>query len=132
MQRLAKRLEDNPWRVAITHGDYHPNNLIWDGQVLTGIDIGGSASLPIYKDMARSLVHLARRNVLGGDSQSFGVSKTLLNAYSDSFELTQTELDVAVPFYIGFECLIKVEQPDAPKWRIKAAERMYDGFLEEF
>ena len=131
MRSLASRLNDQKWRVAITHGDYHPNNLLWDGETLTGIDIGGSAYLPIYKDMARTAVHLSRREILNGYASEMGVNANLLAAFDDSFELTEFERQVALPFFIGFECLIKVEQPNAPNWRIEATERFYDKFLAD-
>ena len=132
LRHLSADLETDKWRVAISHGDYHPNNLIWDGQVLTGIDIGGSAFLPIYKDMARSLVHLARRNIFEHEAMRFGVNDALIRAYSGRFQLSEVEMTRALPFFIGFECLIKVELPKAPAWRISAAEKLYDGFLAEF
>ena len=61
MQRIGGLFQGTDWRVAICHGDYHPNNLISNGARLTAVDTGGSAQLPVYKDMARFLVHLARR-----------------------------------------------------------------------
>ncbi|MDG2341245.1 MAG: phosphotransferase, partial [Paracoccaceae bacterium] len=132
MAVLATQFDPQNWRVAISHGDYHPNNLLWDGNVLTGIDIGGSAYLPIYKDIARSLVHLARRDIKLGAASKLGTDKTLIDAFTDAFKLNETEIQSYLPFFIGFECLIKVETLDAPVWRQKAAERMYDGFLAEF
>ena len=131
MQSLAASLKGRTWRVAITHGDYHPNNLVWDGTHLTGIDIGGSSSLPIYKDMARCLVHLARRDSALSDEALFGVDQSLIRAFSEKFELCEWERQTALPFFIGFECLIKVEQPNAPPWRLKAAGALYDGFVED-
>ena len=132
MKSLATSLEGETWQVAITHGDYHPNNLIVDGKILTGIDIGGSSYLPIYKDMARSMVHLARRNIFAHEGSIHGVSAELSKAYCDRFDLSQFEQNIVLPFFIGFECLIKVEQPNAPAWRIAVAETLYDGFLASF
>lgn len=130
MQGFAENLRGQPWSVAITHGDFHPNNLLWDGNILTGIDTGGSAYLPIYKDIARSLVHLARRDVFCGQEKKFGVDSSGLAAFANSFSLTETEMKYALPFFIGFECLIRVEQPDAPDWRLRASHALYDGYLE--
>lgn len=131
MRGLASEMAGFDWRVAITHGDFHPNNLFWDGKTLTGIDIGGSAELPIYKDMARSLVHLARREVSCSDQAAFGVDAAGIQAFKDAFDLSVFETRIALPFFLGFECLIKTERPDAPKWRIKAANALYDGYLAE-
>ena len=61
MGKLGRRLADLTWRTAVTHGDFHLNNLILSGDSLVGIDIGGPGRLPIYKDMARALTHTARR-----------------------------------------------------------------------
>lgn len=129
MQDLAAGLRATPWQVAITHGDFHPNNLFWDGTTLTGIDTGGSAFLPVYKDMARSLVHLARRNVFAAAARQFGVDAAGIAAYTRAFALTQAEVTHALRFFLGFECLIKTERPDMPDWRLAAAHRLYDGLL---
>lgn len=129
MQNLAIRIKGQPWRIAISHGDFHPNNLLWDGVNLTGIDIGGSSYLPIYKDMARCLVHLARRDILLSDEHIFGVDQSLIRTFSKQFALSEFEQDTLLPYFIGFECLIKVEQPNAPSWRLRAAETLYDRFL---
>ncbi len=131
MDSLATEIKGMDWRVAITHGDYHPNNLLWDGKTLTGIDIGGSAYLPIYKDMARCLVHLARRNIGFDEGATFGVDQSLTKAFTASFELQTDEVRRLLPFFLGFECLIKIERPDAPAWRITAAERLYDNYLKD-
>ncbi|MDZ7709771.1 MAG: phosphotransferase [Roseovarius sp.] len=36
LQRIAGRIEGADWRVAICHGDFHPNNLLVSGKRLTG------------------------------------------------------------------------------------------------
>ena len=131
MKALAAEIRGKSWRVAITHGDYHPNNLLWDGKTLTGIDIGGSAYLPIYKDMARCLIHLARRNIGFNDSATFGVDQSLTEAFTASFKLQTDEVRWFLPFFLGFECLIKIERSDAPAWRVKVAEKLYDNFLKD-
>lgn len=129
MQQLSDQIDDKNWRVAISHGDYHPNNLLLQGETLYGIDLGGSSYLPIYKDMARCLVHLARRNIVF-DAVQGGVDQTLIKAFSDIFDLSAYERDVLLPFFLCFECLIKVETEHTPKWRIKAAEALYMGLLD--
>lgn len=129
MRELSGQIRGQDWRVAISHGDYHPNNLLWDGQALTGIDIGGSAMLPIYKDMVRCLVHLARRNIGQGVAE-FGVDQALTRAFCDVFELTPQERQVMLPFFLCFECLAKVETRQTPKWRIDAAQTLYEGLIK--
>ncbi|MDG1736633.1 MAG: phosphotransferase [Paracoccaceae bacterium] len=129
MQSIAAKIRGSHWRVAITHGDYHANNLLSSDDTVTGIDIGGSAYLPIYKDMARCLVHLARRDAGLESGLVFGVDKSLTQAFLTIFSLQTEEQRLFLRFFIGFECLIKVERTDAPKWRLKATEALYDGFL---
>jgi len=64
LRAIAGALAGCDWRVAICHGDFHPNNLILSKNRLTGIDTGGSARLPVCKDIARFLVHMGRRGMI--------------------------------------------------------------------
>ena len=129
MRDLAENIAGREWRVAISHGDYHPNNLLWDGAVMTGIDVGGSSYMPIYKDIARCLIHLGRRRVYSSPTQKGGLDAPLMDSFSQAFDLSNQERRVFLPFFLAFECLIKVEQPDAPAWRISAAADLYDDIL---
>src|SRR6056297_3450236 len=64
LRRLAAMLDEAEWRIAICHGDFHPNNLVLDGERLTGIDLGASSRMPVTKDIARFLAHMGRRGML--------------------------------------------------------------------
>ena len=131
IKRIGSLFQGSDWRVAICHGDYHPNNLVFDGARLTAIDTGGSSKLPVYKDMARFLVHLARRNVhLSGEDQ-FGVDRQGLLAFAKAFDLTDTEERMILPFMIGIETLIRVEDKSLPPARIGHARKMSDSLLED-
>ncbi|QYX55393.1 aminoglycoside phosphotransferase family protein [Roseovarius sp. SCSIO 43702] len=131
LQALAARLEGRDWRVAISHGDFHPNNLILSGTRLTGIDIGGSSSLPIYKDMARFLMHMGRRDIDVSGAWWMGVDRSIARAFGDAFDLSDFETDVVLPFFLGVEALIRVESDSLPSSRIKRAERMYRRLLAD-
>ncbi|RKF15235.1 hypothetical protein D6850_10395 [Roseovarius spongiae] len=131
MQRLAARMDATQWRVAITHGDFHPNNLIAEGDRLTGIDTGGSHRLPIYKDMARFLMHLGRRRINLGGPRRFGVSRAGLDAFAAAFALAPVERELFLPFMLGFEALIRVESSVLPQSRIVRAEKMAQELLED-
>ncbi|WP_371224010.1 phosphotransferase [Roseovarius sp. 2305UL8-3] len=126
LRRLAKTADTQPWRYAISHGDFHPNNLLLKDDRLTGIDTGGSASMPIYKDMARFLMHMGRRGLVPSGRARFGVDLEGIEAFTDAFELTAHERDVILPFFIGCEALLRVENPDMKRGRIARAAQMYD------
>ncbi|WP_175501259.1 phosphotransferase family protein [Poseidonocella pacifica] len=117
------------WRTAICHGDFHPGNLIYDGEVMTGIDTGGSARLPLYKDIARFAAHAARRNLMIGTSRRFGVDAATLDHFSKAFTLNDEERTVLLPFFVGFELLVRVESAKTPAWRLEIAEEMLRNYL---
>ena len=131
IQTLAKHIEGKEWRVAICHGDLHPNNLILEGDRLTGIDIGGSSYLPIYKDMARFLMHMGRRDITLSGDWWMGVDRAGAYAFRDAFALDEFEFGTVFPFMLGVEALIRVETQQLPPTRIKRAERMYRRLLKD-
>lgn len=122
---------DQPWRSAITHGDYHPNNLLLDGTCLTGIDMGGSASIPIYKDMARFLMHMGRRGLVPSGHARFGVDAEGIDAFAAAFDLTDHERELVLPFMLGCEALLRVEHAGIKRGRVKRAIAMTEHLLDD-
>lgn len=131
LRRILNSANTQNWRFAICHGDYHPNNLVLDAPRLTGIDLGGSAMLPIYKDMARFLMHMGRRGLLPSGQAHFGVDREGFDAFAQAFALSDWERDVALPFMLGIEALIRVEGPQMSRSRINRAARMYDLLIPD-
>ncbi len=131
MERLAPPVAAAPWRTAICHGDYHPNNLLADGTRLTGIDLGFSQRMPVLKDIARFAMHMGRRRMRLSGQTRFGVDGACLAAFAEAFDLTATERDATLPFFLAFEALIRVENVRLPKSRILRAEKMYRGLLRD-
>ncbi|WP_137701026.1 phosphotransferase [Marimonas lutisalis] len=131
MHQLSRKLGDPEWRVAIPHGDFHLNNLILDGDRLTGIDTGGSNHAPIYKDMARALTHIARRGMLPSGRRRFGVDEGALATFAAAFELTEREQNAFLPYMITFEALIKVEHPDMSADRVQHAVEMSQALFQD-
>lgn len=115
---------DQPWRNAITHGDFHPNNLLLDGTCLTGVDVGGSAAIPIYKDMARFLMHMGRRGLIPSGQDRFGVDAKGIDAFAAAFDMTPHERDLVLPFMLGCEALLRVEHAGIKRGRVKRAIAM--------
>lgn len=130
LQRIAAPHEAGQWRVAVSHGDFHPNNLLIDRARLTGIDTGGSAKLPIYKDMARFLSHMARRGLIPSGDERFGVDAQGLGAFAEVFELDEIERSIWLPFMLGVEVLIRVEAKELSGKRTRKAQALYDTLLE--
>jgi aminoglycoside phosphotransferase len=131
MNQLSRKLGDPEWRVAIPHGDFHLNNLILDGDRLTGIDTGGSNFAPIYKDMARALTHMVRRGMLPSGARRFGVDAGAYDAFTAAFALNDREANAFLPYMITFETLIKVEHPDMSGDRIAHAVEMSDSLFQD-
>ncbi|WP_299842746.1 phosphotransferase [uncultured Roseovarius sp.] len=131
IKRIGALFEGSDWRTAICHGDYHPNNLLIDGAQLTAVDTGGSSKLPIYKDMARFLVHLARRDMYLSDEIRFGVDQQGIIAFAHAFDLTDTEESMILPFMIGIETLIRVEAKSLSPARVKKALAMSEAMLDD-
>lgn len=127
LREIAERLGGTDWRMAICHGDFHPNNLILGPTRLTGIDLGGSARLPVCKDIARFLAHSGRRGMIPSRRRSFGVDAGGIAAFADTFSLTETERQRTLPFFIGVEALIRVEKPSMPRARLRHAQVMYEA-----
>lgn len=131
MRRLQPIVADAPWRSAICHGDFHPNNLIAHGARLTGIDLGGSQRMPLLKDMARFAMHMGRRRVRLSGQELFGVDAGCLAAFAQVFGLDPRERGATLPFFLGFEALIRVEHTALPPARIRRAGRAYRALLQD-
>lgn len=131
MHRLAPALTAEPWRTAICHGDFHPNNLIADGQRLTGVDLGYSQRMPLLKDAARFAMHMGRRRLRLSGETCLGVDRACLLAFGDALQMSAQERGAVMPFFLGFEALIRVENSRLPATRIVRAERMYQGLLAD-
>jgi len=132
MKALGRRLqEQESWRTAIGHGDFHPNNLIVSDTVLRGIDLGGSSRIPIYKDMARFLTHMARRGVTISGERRFGVDAATYDAFVQAFALDRTEAELCLPFMICLETLIRVEHPAMPAHRIAHGVTLAKTLVED-
>ncbi|MFK7941158.1 MAG: phosphotransferase family protein [Roseovarius sp.] len=130
LRRLLPAFEQ-PWRNAITHGDFHPNNLLLEGTCLTGIDVGGSAAIPIYKDMARFLMHMGRRGLIPSGQTRFGVDANGIDAFAASFELNAHERDLVLPFMLGCEALLRVEHKGIKRGRVRRAVDMTEKLLAD-
>lgn len=131
LTRLAPLCDDLPWRHAISHGDFHPNNLIVGEDRLTGIDLGGSATIPIYKDMARFLMHMGRRGLIPSGEARFGVDARGIDAFAGAFSLSAQERDLILPFMLGVEALIRVEHAGIKRGRVRRAAEMSDRLIAD-
>jgi len=125
LHQMADRMDGAEWRTAILHGDFHPNNLIAKGGELVGIDTGGSARMPIYKDMARFLVHMARRGMWPSGKTRLGVDAIGLANMEDVFGLNAFERQFALPFMMGCEVLMRVDTRQLSASRVRRSEEMY-------
>lgn len=131
MKKLYRNIDVPEWRVALAHGDFHLNNLHYDGETLTGFDLGGTGHAPLYKDIARALVHMARRGMLPSGARRFGVDAAAFDYYVEKFELSDVEANGFLPYFICFETLIKVEHPNMPKARIEHALAMSEALFTD-
>ncbi len=131
MKKLYGQIDLPEWRVALAHGDFHLNNLHYHAGTVTGLDLGGTNFAPLYKDIARALVHMARRGMVPSGARRFGVDAAAFEHYVKRFELTDTEANGFLPYFICFETLIKVEHPDMPKQRIEHALAMSEALFAD-
>ncbi|MFD0858082.1 aminoglycoside phosphotransferase family protein [Roseovarius aquimarinus] len=131
MRRLAPAIEAAPWRCAICHGDFHPNNLIVEAPRVTGIDLGGSRRMPVLKDIARFAMHMGRRRLRLSPVSVFGVDRDCLAEFAQGFALDAHERGVVLPFFLGFEALIRVENLGLPPGRIARAAKTYAALLAD-
>lgn len=131
LHQMADRMDGAEWRTAVSHGDFHPNNLIVQAGDLVGIDTGGSARMPIYKDMARFLVHMGRRDMLPSGKARLGVDAIGLATMEEVFGLNAFERRFALPFMMGCEVLLRVETRHLSSSRIRRAEAMYAAFRDD-
>lgn len=129
--RIAARIDGADWRVAICHGDFHPNNLLAEGRRLTGIDTGGSARMPVLKDVARFLMHMARRGVCPSRRMWCGVDEGMRDAFFEAFAMTEAERRLVLPFFLGIEALIRTETEALRPRRIRIAERVYGALRDD-
>ncbi|PJE27668.1 Phosphotransferase enzyme family protein [Pseudooceanicola antarcticus] len=130
---LSRRMRgQETWRTALGHGDFHPNNLMLDGAGLCwGIDLGASTRAPLCRDIARYLVHGARRGMLPSGQMRYGVDAGGLQAFAQAFSLTDQELATDLPFFICHEVLSRVEHPQMPGRRIRLTQEMTEALFED-
>ena len=131
LHRLLPGMDGHDWRVSISHGDFHPNNLLVDGDVLTGIDTGGSAKLPIYKDMARFITHMGRRGLHPSGDARFGVDRGTIDLFCDVFQLDTHERQLCLPFMIGVEGLLRSDTQDLNRSRLRRTQSFYEGMARD-
>ncbi len=131
MRRIVPALLAEPWRTAICHGDFHPNNLIANGPRLTGIDLGASQRMPLLKDVARFAMHMGRRRLRLSGKTCLGVDRACLLAFSDALDMSAQERGAVLPFFLAFEAVIRVETIRLPAERIRRAEKMYQDLLAD-
>jgi Ser/Thr protein kinase RdoA (MazF antagonist) len=131
LAQLGQRIEAEEWRVAICHGDFHPNNLLRDGARLTGIDTGASAQMPVCRDIARFLMHLARRGIAPSGQTWCGADAALAAAFTDAFALTKFEQRVVLPFFLGIDALARVETEGLKRRRLRLAEAAYAALRDD-
>lgn len=129
--RIAGRIDGAEWRMAICHGDFHPNNLLVDGARLTGIDTGASGRMPVLKDIARFLMHMARRGVVPSGQVWCGVDARMSDAFVEAFALIEAERRLVLPFFLGIEALIRVETRALRPRRLRLAERVYRALRDD-
>ena len=101
------------------------------GTLLLGIDLGAGLRAPVYRDIARFLVHAARRDMLPGEARRWGVDAVGLEAFCDAFDLTERERALYIPFFIAFEVLVRVEHPRMPAKRISHTRKMSEALFED-
>lgn len=131
LERIAARLDGQSWRAAISHGDFHPNNLIYGLGHLTGIDTGGPGLLPIYKDMARYLVHFARRRIWLSGERRFGVDRVAYDGFCEVFGLDDVERSLCLPFMLGVDALQRIERKGLTEKRLGQVRKIYRGLLKD-
>ncbi len=129
-ERLATKLKDQKWRYAIGHGDFHANNLLYTKGHLTGIDLGGSAIAPIYRDMARFMVHMATRGARTAGTPVMGIDCAALNTFADVFEMSDVDREVSLPVMIAYEWLIRISASAGDETKIDLAAERYEALLE--
>ncbi|WP_338548106.1 phosphotransferase [Roseovarius phycicola] len=131
LKRLVVKISNTTGRNAICHGDFHANNLIVNDQILTGVDCGGSKPMPIYKDIARFLMHLGRRGMIPSGDRYLGVDARGFEIFADTFEMTAPERKLILPFFLGVEALIRTETRDLSASRIRRAKEMSKSLLSD-
>lgn len=131
MEAIADGLGPVQWRVAVSHGDFHPNNLMHTGDVLTAIDTGGPGAIPIYKDMARYLVHFARRRMQLSGARRFGVDRLTFDAFCDTFALDDVERMRLLPFMIAVDAFQRIPRRGLREKEIGQARKIYRGLLAD-
>lgn len=131
LERIARQIRRTKWRMAVLHGDFHAANLIVGEGRITAIDTGASSQLPIYKDMARFMTHMARRGMIPSGRRLYGVDAGSVAQFTQAFDLSAQEAEVVLPFMIGVETLMRVEPEDAKRVAIRRAADMAEGLLED-
>ncbi len=132
-KKLGRMIKEMEWRVAVCHGDFHPLNLIIapDETRLTGLDLGSSFLMPIYRDIARYLIYNARRHMWAGDGRRYGVDGAAIDAFADAFAMSADEKRYFIPYMIAVETLTRVESKTEVTTRLNNSVELAEALFED-
>ncbi len=97
---MAQDLQGAPVTQAATHGDFAAINLHYADGVMTGVDVQGTAWLPVARDIAKFLVWSTIHCPAPGPSLC-GVPRADLAAILAGKALPLSEAETTLPFFIG-------------------------------
>jgi hypothetical protein len=103
LEALVPSVRGQPVTKAAVHGDFTSDNLIWDGEVLTGVDVQGECWLPLAKDMALFLVWQVLRRDRETGARHHGVWADDWSALAGAHLLETPESETVLRFLIGCE-----------------------------
>ncbi|WP_420861979.1 phosphotransferase [Algirhabdus cladophorae] len=108
LERMTRMVPETTQRdcvLAQTHGDFHPSNVMVDGPLMTGFDLGGSHFIPLAKDASRFLVSLEHAIGPSEGPRHFGVNRAEFDLFCDALDFDAQQREVYFPFLIGFDIL---------------------------
>ena len=124
----AKSLNGMEIIQARSHGDYCELNLLYDDEVMYGVDLHNNSWLPLAKDVARFLVFLNCRHPVETDQQTFGLPSKDVTSFLSAFEFLD-ERDPLFVFFIASELSRRLVEHIGHEEYQPNTRILVDGFL---
>ena len=133
-QRLflqAKTIAGIMVKKSALHDDFVGFNLIFNNDIICGIDIQTNNVLPYAKVAARflTLLHISRPN--RDPAQKYGISERDHDSFFASEVLPHSEYDTSLPFFIGEQIFLRLLESAKKQKDTHAIKNCAKAFLED-
>lgn len=113
---------------VIGHGDFAPHNLRFADGVLYGFDAGKGAQIPLARELAHFLLHVALKNT--GSGSVWGIEQQEVDVFVAASGLPRAEIDSTLRYFFGwylYRSILRYARNAARRARLRLLIKAYLG-----